>query len=231
MHNWPGLPVGQFARAGAADGVVRHLRDRRSPGAARTRAMPHLGIDPMRSRAHAGQALQTIVARNLHPLDAAVVSVTQVHAGDTWNVIPERGRAPRHGARFPTRRCRTLIEAGIRAIVAGIDATFEHDRDVALRAALSARRSTPRDETGMRRGGDRRWSAARTSTPIPSRRWAREDFAFMLQAKPGCYVWIGNGPGDGGCTLHNPRYDFNDDALPIGASYWATLTEHILAPV
>ena len=58
-----------------------------------------------------------------------------------------------------------------------------------------------------------------------------EDFAFMLQAKPGCYVWIGNGPGEGGCMLHNPRYDFNDDILPIGASYWATLTEHILAPV
>ena len=138
MHNWPGMPVGQFAlRAGPGDGVVRRLRDhdRRARRARRDAAHRH------RSGRRGAQrwctALQTIPSRNVNPVDAAVVSVTQFHAGDAWNVIPEAAML-RGTARAFSPAVQDAIEAGIRRIVAGIDARIRDRGDGALRAPLSA---------------------------------------------------------------------------------------------
>ena len=154
-------------------------------------AMPHLGNDPMLFAAHVINALQTIVSRNLHPLDAGVVSVTQVHGGDTWNVIPQESRAARHRAHVQARR-----PGHDRA--ADEDDRRRHRRDVrddghaALRAALSGDRQQ-RDGNAAcdrRRHGAGRRRARRHRSDADM---ASEDFAFMLQAKPGCYLWLGVG--------------------------------------
>jgi hippurate hydrolase len=190
-------------------------------------AMPHLGRDPVVAASAIVTALQTVTSRAIDPLDAAVVSVTQFHAGDTWNVIPERAVL-----RGTTRALRTdvqdSVEAAVHRIAEGIAATHgvgaqvhyerrypptindpaETDRAAAAAVAVAGEGNVDRD-------------------PSPS--MGSEDFAFMLREKPGCYVWIGNGADAGGCTLHNPRYDFNDEILPLGASYWATLVESVLA--
>ena len=192
-------------------------------------AMPYTGKDPMLFAAHAISALQTIVSRNLHPLDAGVVSVTQVHGGDTWNVIPEevvlrgtvrtfrkRGAGPDRGAHARHRR-RARRD-------------LRDDGDGALRAALSGdgEHRTPRPARGGR--GRARSSAPTTSRPIRCRTWAARTSRSCCSAKPGCYVWLGAGRGPDTPNVHNPHYDFNDDALPIGASYWVTLAEQQLAP-
>ena len=180
--------------------------------------------------AHAISALQTIVARNLHPLDAGVVSVTQVHGGDTWNVIPRGGRAARHRALVQAGGAGPDRARGCARIVAGIAATFEMTRDAALRAALPGDRQHRRRRRGTR-SLPRPRSSAPTSvdtdpTPDDGQRGLRLHAAgeARLLRLAGRRARAPSTPG-----LHNPRYDFNDDALAIGASYWVTLAEQQLA--
>jgi amidohydrolase len=171
--------------------------------------------------AHAISALQTIVARNLHPLEAGVVSVTQVHGGDTWNVIPEEV-VLRGTVRSFDAAVQDLIERRLRTIVAGIAAMFEMTATVRYErrypATVNAETET---QHAIAAAGAVVGAANVDAEPMPN--MGSEDFAFMLQAKPGCYVWLGTGRGPDTPNVHNPYYDFNDDALPIGASYWATL--------
>jgi hippurate hydrolase len=226
MHNWPGMPVGTFAvRPGpmmaASDKIEIVVRGKGSHA-----AMPHTGIDPVVISAQIVTALQTIASRSVHPVDASVVSITQIHAGDTWNVIPAEV-VLRGTVRSFRPEVRDALEPAIRRIAEGIakahngSATVWYERgypptvNTAEEAEIAAR--TAIDVVGET-------NVDRNPTPT----MGGEDFAFMLEQKPGCYIWIGNGPGDNERVLHSPHYDFNDEILPIGASYWARLVETTL---
>jgi hippurate hydrolase len=226
LLNWPRLPFGTFAlREGALMGAY-DVFEIVGTGKGAHAAMPYEGRDPMLFAAHAIQALQTIVSRNVHPLAAAVVSVTQVHAGDTWNVIPPEV-VLRGTVRTFDRAVQDMIEARMRTIVAGVAAAFDMQASVryerrypatvnereATRHALAAARAVVGDDRVI-------------TDPTPN--MGSEDFAFLLEKKPGCYVWMGTGYGDDTPGLHNPQYDFNDEALALGASYWVTLARQQL---
>jgi hippurate hydrolase len=227
MHNWPGMPVGQFGVMKGPMMAAFDIFELTVTGVGSHAAMPHRGVDPVVVAAEIVGALQTIASRAISPLDAAVVSVTQFHAGDTWNVIPEEV-VLRGTTRTFKPEIQDLVEAGIRRRADGIAAA--HGCTVAMRyerrypATVNSAAETD-VAAGALAEVVGEVNVLRDLPPT----MGSEDFAFMLQAKPGCYVWIGNGPGEGGCTLHNPSYDFNDEILPIGASYWARLVERSLA--
>ena len=172
------------------------------------------------------QALQTVVSRNLHPCDAAVVSVTQIHAGHAWNVIPESVLL-RGTIRSFKAEVQETVERAIERLCSGIAAAngaqirslFDHRYPPTVNSAAEARlcQEVAQDVFG---------TANVLADELPS--MGAEDFAYMLREKPGCYVWLGNGPGTGGCTLHNPHYDFNDALLPLGITYWSTLVKRLL---
>jgi hippurate hydrolase len=226
MHNWPRKPLGTFAtRAGPLMGAY-DVFEIVVTGKGAHAAMAYTGKDPMLFAAHAISALQTIVARNLHPLDAGVVSVTQVHGGDTWNVIPQEV-VLRGTVRAYKREVQDLIEERMRGIVAGVAATFD------MTATLRYERRYP---ATVNSEVETRHAIAAAAAVVgsdhvdtdPTPEMTGEDFAFMLQAKPGCYVWLGAGRGPDTPNVHSPQYDFNDDALAIGAGYWVALAEQQL---
>jgi hippurate hydrolase len=234
LHNWPGYPTGTLAvspgpvmASANTFKIVVHGRGSHA-------ALPHESVDPMPIACQIVQAVQTIVSRNKRPLDAAVVSVTMIHGGEATNVVPESCAIEGTVRAFRTDVL-DLIESRLRGIAehtcAASDAhcTFEfnrrappvvnHEREA--RFAAQVMRSVVGDAN------------VRVQEPaMPS-----EDFAYMLQARPGCYAFIGNGDGDhralghgaGPCMLHNPSYDFNDALIPLGAAYWVRLAEAWLA--
>ncbi len=226
MHNWPRLPLGRFAlRAGPLMGAY-DIFEIVVTGQGAHAAMPYAGKDPMLFAAHAINALQTIVARNLHPQDAGVVSVTQVHGGDTWNVIPQEV-VLRGTVRSFKPDVQDLIEHRLRTIVAGIAATFEMTATVRYERRYPATVNAEAETRHAIAAATAVVGPANVDTdPVPE--LGSEDFSFMLQAKPGCYVWLGAGRGADTPNVHNPHYDFNDDALAIGASYWVRLAEQQL---
>lgn len=223
MHNWPGLPCGQIAvHAGpvmaAFDTFEAVIEGKGSHG-----AMPHQGIDPIMIGAQLQAAWQTIVSRSVDPTDAAVVSVTQIHAGDTWNVIPDR-LVLRGTVRSLRPEVRDLLQAKMtrRAefVCAALDAScrFTYTRRYPATINSRAEAETARRAAALSAGGDQ------VITDLPPSMGA-EDFAFMLERKPGAYVWIGNGTEANGRNLHSPYYDFNDAALVHGVRYWVRLAE------
>jgi amidohydrolase len=227
LHNWPLRPLGTFAtRVGPLMGAY-DIFEIVATGKGAHAALPYLAKDPMLFAAHLVNALQTIVSRNLHPQDAGVVSVTQIHGGETWNIIPEQV-VVRGTVRTFRKEVQDLIESRLRAIVAGVASTFDMSATVRYERRYPATVNTA-EET------DHAVSAMRAvvgesnvdTDPVPE--MGSEDFAFMLEAKRGCYVWMGTSEGKDTVHVHNPRYDFNDAALPIGASYWVTLAEQRLA--
>jgi len=226
MHNWPELPAGKIAlRAGPLMGAY-DIFEIVATGCGAHAAMPHLGRDPMPFAAHVINALQTIVARNIHPLEAGVVSVTQVHGGDTWNVIPQEV-VLRGTVRSFRPEIQDTIERRMGEIVAGVAATFDMTATLRYERRYPATINTPEETQHALAAATALLGAANIDTdPTPS--MGSEDFAFMLQEKPGCYIWLGSGRGPDTPNLHNPHYDFNDDALPIGASYWVVLAEQQL---
>lgn len=226
LHNWPGIPVGQMAvmpgpvMAGTC-GFEIHVQ-----GHGCHAAMPHQGIDPIVTASQLVQALQTVVSRNVHPCDAAVVSVTQIHAGEAWNIIPDsvllRGtvRTFKPEVQDTVERAMERLCSGIgSANGAQISIRFEHRYPPTVNSAPEAAFC---QQVAAQVCG----SAGVITDTLPS--MGAEDFAYMLKEKPGCYVWLGNGPGTGGCTLHNPHYDFNDDILPLGVTYWVRLVQSAL---
>ena len=226
MHNWPGMPAGTIAlRSGPLMGAY-DIFEIIATGKGAHAAMPHLGRDPMPFAAHVINALQTVISRNIHPLEAGVVSVTQVHGGDTWNVIPQEV-VLRGTVRTFKEEIQALIERRMAEIVAGIASTFEMTATLRYERRYPATVNTPEETQHALAAAVALVGAANVDTdPMPA--MASEDFAFMLQAKPGCYIWLGGGRGADTPGLHNPHYDFNDDALAIGASYWVTLAEQEL---
>jgi amidohydrolase len=227
MHNWPGIPVGQFAVMPGPMMASSDAFEIRINGRGAHAAMPHNGIDPVVIGAELVLALQTIPSRTVSPVDAVVVSVTQFHAGEALNAIPSEA-VLRGTARAFKPGVQDAIENGIRRLAEGIAAAH------GASASVSYERRYPPTINAVR---ETEIAAAVLEKMVGRENvlydlqptMGAEDFAFMLQAKPGCYVWVGNGPGDGGCLLHNPKYDFNDDVLPIGTSYWVQLVENVLA--
>jgi len=227
MHNWPGLAAGRFAIRPGPMMAAFDIFELTVTGRGAHAGMPHTGVDPIVTVAEIITALQTIASRVTHPLDSVVVSITQVHAGDTWNVIPDEV-VLRGTARSFRDEVQDTIEPTMRRIADGICAAH------GARAALRYERRYPptlnhpaETETAAKVAADVAGTANVDRDPMPC--MGAEDFAFMLREQPGCYIWLGNGPGEGGCVLHNARYDFNDEILPLGASYWARLVETVLA--
>jgi amidohydrolase len=226
MHNWPQMPVGSFAMCPGPAMAAADKFEVVLEGVGCHAAMPHTGRDPVVAAALLVQAFQTIVSRQIDPLDNAVVSVTRIAGGDTYNVVPERvemiGTVRTYKAEtqaFIERRMREMT-AGIAAAhglegryswLPGYPPTINHAREAQLGADAAA------DIVG---------EAAVDRAPLPV--MGAEDFAFMLQRRPGSYIWLGNGGAEAGRILHSPYYDFNDEALPVGVSYWSRLVERLL---
>ena len=227
MHNMPGIPVGEFAIRPGPIMASFDIFEITLKGIGTHAAMPNLGRDTIVAGSHLISALQTIASRTVSPFDAAVVSVTQMHSGDTWNVIPEEA-VIRGTTRAFKEEVQDHMEAEIRRIANGVAKTFDVKADVHYE-----RRYPPTindaAETDVTAAVARKIAGDERVFLDKDPMMGAEDFAFMLNEKPGAYMWIGNGPRDGGCMLHNPHYDFNDEVLPLGASYWAKLVEHRLA--
>ncbi|MFA5916394.1 MAG: M20 aminoacylase family protein [Burkholderiales bacterium] len=226
MHNWPGMPVGQFGLRAGPMMASFDIFEIELSGRGSHAALPHTGIDPIVAASALVQALQTIASRNVDPIESAVVSVTQIHAGDTWNVIPDAA-VVRGTTRAFKPDVQDLIERRLRDISASIAAAY------GARIKVRYERRYPplinaAPEAEVCASVMRAMVGPENVVQVPPV-MGSEDFAFMLQAKAGCYVFVGNGPGEGGCMLHNPHYDFNDQILPLGAGYWSNLVEHILS--
>ncbi len=226
MHNWPGLPAGEFAvRAGPMMAACDEF-EITVEGAGAHGAMPHLGVDPIATAAQIVSALQTIVSRTVDPLDAAVVSVTKIHAGDAFNVIPPTARLGGTVRTFKPA-VRETVAAAIRRVAENTAAALGAQAAVRIDARFPATVNTADETNRAATAAERVAGPGKVRRDLPPS-MGSEDFACMLEARPGSYVWIGNGQEEGGCFLHNPGYDFNDKILPIGASYWATLVENEL---
>jgi amidohydrolase len=227
MHNRPGLAIGKFAvRAGpmmAAGGFF----DIRVKGKGSHGARPESGVDPVLVAAHIVIALQSIVSRNVRPIDAAVVSVTKINGGDAYNVIPQTAQLSGTVRAF-TREVMSLIETGMRRVVKGTAEAFGATAEVDFRVIFAP---TVND------AAQADFVAAVCAEVVgednvnrnPSLIVASEDFSFMLEKVPGAYFNIGNGAGEDACEVHNPDYDFNDGALALGASVFARIVEKRLA--
>jgi amidohydrolase len=234
MHNWPGMPAGTFAIKdgpcfASSNEFKIVLRGKGCHG-----AMPHLGVDPVPVACQLVQAFQTILTRNVRPVETGVISVTIIQAGEATNVIPDTVTMQGTVRTFTTDTL-DLIEARMReltqhtAAAFGATAEFEFHRNypptVNHRMETEFARQVMIDTVG----------AERVQSFEPT--MGAEDFSYFLQAKPGAYFVIGNGDGthrEGGhglgpCTLHNPSYDFNDQLIPVGATLWVTLARAWLA--
>ena len=227
MHNRPSLPVGSFAvRAGpmmAAGGFF----DITIHGKGAHGARPEVGVDPVIVAAHIATALQTIVSRNVAPLDTAVVSVTKIQGGDAYNVIPQTATLAGTVRAF-SRPVMERIDAALRRIAAGVAQGFGAKAEVALDWKFAPTVNDPKEAEFAAEVCAALVGAERVQRDPPLV-MASEDFSFMLEKVPGCYLNIGNGSGETSCEVHNPGYDFNDAALPYGTAFFVRLVETRLA--
>lgn len=235
MHNWPGLAAGSFAVRPGGMMASSNEFEVTVRGKGAHAAQPQKGIDPVMIAVQIAQSWQTIVSRNVNPLEPAVLSLTQIHSGSATNVIPDDASLIGTVRTFSTdvldlieRRMEVIARSTAAAFDAEVDFVFKRNYPPLINHEKETQFVTQvlRDLVG---------SENLDEQVEPT--MGAEDFAFMLQHKPGCYVFIGNGEGAhrhaghglGPCNLHNPSYDFNDDLLPIGASYWVRLVEAYLA--
>lgn len=229
LHNGPGLPVGE---AVAAPGAMMCACDRASvviQGQGGHGANPHQTRDPIVATAAIVMALQSVVARNLSPDDFGVVTVGAMNAGTTANVIPDTASL-KLDVRYKNPRTGALIEERIRALVEhqaaayGVSAQIVYEHRVPVVQNSAEETALAQEVLRDLLGPDK------VRTVAAKRGSGSEDFAWMLQEKPGCYIVLGNGAGEQhGCHVHNPGYDFNDDCIPIGAAMWVRLVERALA--
>jgi amidohydrolase len=227
MHNWPGLPAGQFAVHNGPVMACADQFDIQLRGHGAHAAMPQQGRDPLLAGAALVQALQSVVSRRIDPLDSAVLSVTQFFAGgEAYNIIPAEARIGGTVRAFKPE-VEDAIESAMESLCAGIAAAH------GVQASLNYRRGYPPTlntsaEAGLCRDVLIDLVGAGNVLIDAAPSMGAEDFSYMLRERPGCYVWIGNGLAEGGCMLHNPHYDFNDAILPLGSSYWVRLVEKLL---
>jgi amidohydrolase len=222
-HNWPGLPAGTIAvhdRAVMAAGARFDIAFEGHSGHA---ALPHMTRDPMLGLGHAIVALQSVVARNVDPLESGVVSVTIARAGEASNQI--NSRAELLGtARWLSEPVGDLLEARIREIGHGVAATFGLEATVGFRRGVAVTANAP---------VEREIAAEAAAGLAPLRRdlapaMTGEDFSWFLAEVPGAFAWIGNGPAEGGRELHNAHYDFNDAILPTASGWLAATAKRAL---
>ncbi|MCL1824631.1 MAG: M20 family metallopeptidase [Betaproteobacteria bacterium] len=228
MHNWPGLPAGDFAVHAGPVMAGTDRFDIRIRGIGGHAAMPHLTVDPLYAGTALVQAVQSVASRSLDPFDAAVVAVTCFHAGDAYNVVP--GQAELSGTlRSFSETVRQKALTRLTELCAGVSKAFGVEIDFSVRddsypptINTAAHALFCQQAAVAIVGHEHVHTDERPSM-------GAEDFSFYLRHKPGAYIWIGNDPADGnGHGLHNPSYDFNDDILSIGAAYWVELVRHIL---
>jgi hippurate hydrolase len=226
LHNWPGLPEGQFAVHSGPVMAALDTFELRLIGKGSHAAMPQQGIDPITLAAQIQNGWQTIVSRMVDPTDAAVISITQMLAGDTLNVIPEQVIL-RGTVRSLLPATQDMLEAEMayraRYIAQAYHANAEFDYQRRYPATINAEPATELALAAARAiaGED----ALRTDL-TPS--MGAEDFAFMMQDIPGAYIWIGNGPAEGGRNLHSPNYQFNDAIIPVGVQYFCEVAKRAL---
>jgi amidohydrolase len=224
MHNWPGLPVGHFAiRKGplmaAADKFNITVHGRGSHA-----AQPHLSIDTLAIGCQIHQALQMIVSRNMDPLDSAVISMTMFHAGTAHNIIPPKAELA-GTVRTLKRETQAVVVARMQDVVDNIGRLHDARIDLDYNYGVPCTQNHDRETEHAIQVASQVAGAAHVDTAVlPT--MAGEDFALMLDARPGAMIFIGNGDSAG---LHHPAYDFNDMAIPAGISYWARLVETRLA--
>ena len=230
MHNWPGMPAGTMAVS--AGPVMASTSEFKITirGKGSHAAMPHMGIDPVPIACQVVQGFQSIVSRNKKPLDAGVISVTMIHAGEATNVVPDACELQGTVRTFTTELL-DLIERRMRQVAEHTCAAHEARCEFELVRNYPPTVNSPAEAAFARQvmvdilGEDKVLAQEPTL--------GGEDFAYMLQAKPGAYCFIANGDGDhremghgaGPCTLHNPSYDFNDALIPLGATYWVRLAQ------
>ena len=227
MHNMPGIETGKIAaRVGPqmASADFFHLKVK---GVGGHGAMPHLAADPVVVAAEVVGAWQSIVSRRADPIESAVISVTMIHGGDTTNVIPEHVEL-QGTARAFRPEMQVLIEESMRRIAEGICGAHGLVGEFIYERRYPPTINTA-DETEVAMAAAANVVGQDNVDPNVTPVMGSEDFGWMLMEKPGCYVFVGNGTGEtGGCMVHNPNYDFNDEILPVGASYWAELVRTVL---
>jgi hippurate hydrolase len=229
LHNWPGLPPGTIAvRPGPMLAATDEIR-LQITGRGGHAALPHLAVDPVVVAAHVITALQTIASRNVNPVDAVVVSICSLQTSQigAFNVIPA-GVELIGTVRTFREATRDLAERRIKEIATSVSAAFGGSAQVEYIRGYPATVNTPREAEFAAQVGERIFGRERVLRDYDPT-MGGEDFAYMLQARPGAYVFLGQGGADLGCTLHNPNYDFNDEVIPLGAGYLAALAEGALA--
>ena len=228
LHNWPGMPAGTFGVGSGPFMAAADMFDLTINGRGGHAALPDQCIDPIVVASQVVSALQTITSRNTHPVDSVVISVTQIHAGDAYNVIPDSVRMHGTVRTFQTET-RDKIPSSTLRVAEGVSAAYGATCELNYMSGYPATiNSVPETEISAKAVVDLLGEDKIIRNPTPC--MGAEDFSYMLEARPGCYVWLGIGPGKGeaGCMLHSSRYDFNDDVLPTGASYWVKLVENEL---
>ena len=224
MHNYPGMPVGQFAiRSGplmaSTDSIAIKLEGKGSHA-----AWPHLGVDPVLVGAQIVTALQSIVARNVDPLESAVISICVFQAGQADNVIPQTATL-RGTVRSLSPEVREMLKTRVREVVEGTaklhgaKAELSYSTGYPVLVNDEARAAFAASVAAEIAGKDK---VDRDTPPL----MGAEDFAYMLEERPGAFIYVGNGDS---AMLHHPAYDFNDEAIPVGTSYWVRLAESALA--
>ncbi|MCO5129908.1 MAG: M20 family metallopeptidase [Xanthobacteraceae bacterium] len=223
MHNGPGLPVGSFALRPGPIMAATDAIDIRIEGLGGHAARPHKCIDSVLAGAQLVTALQSIVSRAVDPLEAAVISICEFHAGNARNVIPQIAEL-KGTVRTLLPEVRDLVERRVREVVAGVTQQTGARIDLVYERGYPVTVNHPEQtEIARRIAGD--VAGAANVHAVPPMMGA-EDFAYMLEARPGAFIFVGNGDSAG---LHHPAYNFNDEAIVYGASYWAKLVEHTLA--
>ncbi|WP_267360449.1 MULTISPECIES: M20 aminoacylase family protein [unclassified Methylobacterium] len=226
LHNWPGLPLGTFATRVGAIMASLDTFEITVTGFGTHAAMPERGIDTLVVVSETVLALQTIVSRRIAPTDPIVLSVTQIHGGDAYNVIPDRA-VIRGTVRCLDEAVRKRVAELVGTIARGTAATHGAKAEVSYRFGYPATVNSG-DAAGIALDAAAAVPdiAVRHGDVVPS--MASEDFSYMLEACPGAYAWIGTDGAERGPPLHNPAYDFNDEALSIGAAYWAAVSTRML---
>jgi amidohydrolase len=228
LHNWPGLAPGKIAvgtgpMMAATDEVQITVRGKGGHG-----AMPHLVVDPVVASAQIIGALQTIASRNVEPTDAVVVSICSMQTSQVgaFNVVPESVRLIGTVRSFRPET-RSLAERRLREIVTKVAEALGASAEIQYARGYPATVNTPPEAAFAAKVGEGIFGRGNVITdPTPT--MGGEDFSYMLLERPGAYVWLGQGDGPGGCFLHHPNFDFNDEVIPLGAGYLAALVEQAL---
>ena len=235
IHNWPGIPAGSF---GVTEGPIMASSNEFRidiKGVGSHAALPHNGRDPVFTAVQIANGLQGIITRNKKPIDTAVLSITQIHAGDAVNVVPNEAWIGGTVRTFTTETL-DLVESRMRKIAESTAAAYDCTAEVHFLRNYPPTVNSAAETQFAAEVMKEVVGAERVETSIEPTMGA-EDFSFMLLEKPGCYAFLGNGDGGhreaghgaGPCMLHNASYDFNDQLLPVGSTYWVQLATKFLA--